>query len=602
MAPDRPLALAKKPDVQPLKLESPLLLQHHSPLTMTESPNRLAMIALHVLIWLFLALSFAEGLDLHQTEGMFNPVYRFRQSLAIASTRIIEGSWFNGYLADGAVMVYLRANGMPVLGTEYNGPVPVYPPWLALYKDGRRMDEIISGATKVTLNQDMAPDILHGSEIGVSDYMYFSFVMFGPKMSSMYYFYFLLIGFSTSIFLYSHSRSPPALYALALFMASHYFMVWYAGNEPLLQQVQNNRFFSVPSTIATAHLVIAAMARKPFSLRSAFPAALQTTILMFYFLCRTEVIWHVWLAGLVPVAVSIAPLGAFFRETFTRWRKAGRAAFALVRTRWWLSTRILTGATRESGTAAAALIRNKLWVSAVVLGLFMAVILHLRIAPDHRYREESGVHIIWHEIYTALISAHPKLRELYLDGYEPYGDNVGYHAVLEDLRARNDSTPSIAFIQDGKIYIDIMRNMGEYDSLMKPIVLRVLRNHPREAFEVIFIKMYDQYKIYEKRGVFTPANYPMTFAMAMAAALAYMGTRKHLLPKWCDIKLPACILALALAMSYAPISIATSPYNCGTLILWQMTLLAAITLPLATLIFTIPFYLLAPGRRTDDLG
>src|SRR5262249_46948495 len=101
------------------------------------------------------------------------------------------------------------------------------------------------------------------------------------------------------------------------------------------------------------------------------------------------------------------------------------------------------------------------------------------LAPDHRfYNSESTSHVFWHTLYVGLISTDPELTSRYGYGEDTYSDMMGYIAALHYLRGRNESPPEFAEVVDGVININIIRDTGAYDRVIRKVFFQVVAEHP----------------------------------------------------------------------------------------------------------------------------
>ena len=86
--------------------------------------------------------------------------------------------------------------------------------------------------------------------------IYFSFRLFGDKISSLFYFYYLVVAATCLIYVLQFRKSPFLLFLLVLFLGELYFLENYANSYGLqLKTVSNSRLFSglslVPATAST---------------------------------------------------------------------------------------------------------------------------------------------------------------------------------------------------------------------------------------------------------------------------------------------------------------------------------------------------------------
>ena len=84
-----------------------------------------------------------------------NPIYRWRESLAIALSRM-QAKPLHGYLAYGSISNYLNQHGLAIFGSEAR-PVPTDEERSALIHDGARMEKLIGEARQVPIDPSLPP-------------------------------------------------------------------------------------------------------------------------------------------------------------------------------------------------------------------------------------------------------------------------------------------------------------------------------------------------------------------------------------------------------------------------------------------------------------
>ena len=63
----------------------------------------------------------------------------------------------------------------------------------ALVKDGARMNRLMKEASEVAIDPNLPPVILQGNELGLVDYMYWAFKIYGININALVLFYFTLL-------------------------------------------------------------------------------------------------------------------------------------------------------------------------------------------------------------------------------------------------------------------------------------------------------------------------------------------------------------------------------------------------------------------------
>lgn len=502
---------------------------------------------------LLLGLSIYRSYATGQDRTMYVPPYRVRETLAIALSEM-RSPPLNGYLAYRSIRDYLAQHGLAVMDGEAS-PMPPLSDVLNLLYDGPAFEKLMRAASETPIDETLVPITLNGNDKGDAAYYYWAFTLFGLNINALLVLYYAIIGSSALLFFITFWRSPFSILLLMLYLIGHYYLVGYAA-EPYMGAVHNSRFFGVPALLPALHLLLLLLRRTRPTPATVAMAAVQTFFLMFFVFCRTQAIWQ----ALAIVSVGVAMLG--FRPLWHGLLHRGQRLAAL-----WVAGR---------GVWPASL---------VVLGL---VGLHLYV--DHAldryyYSTEARSHVFWHAIYGGTISASPELSKLLIGKDENrYGDNHVYEAVLADLRARHDASPAIAYVQNGEIMINAMKNMGVYDQLVRHVFFRVIVKHPWLVLKsFVYDKPHDQILLYKRLHAFDPKGYPLVLVVGIASVLLalFAGAEAPALRQIVSY-LPA--MAIVTLWSFATTMVSPSDVTAETLLYFIMlALLVAVYFPLAAL-------------------
>jgi hypothetical protein len=415
----------------------------------------LALIALNAL------LTYRLG----QHDRMYdNPVYRWRESLAIALSRMQDPP-LHGYLAYRSIRDYLAEHGLALVAGEAD-VLSTPEERRALTHDGRRMDRLIQEARHTRIDDTLPPVILVANELGEADFFYWAFRIFGLNVNALILFYYSVLLVSVALFFATFRHSPFSILLLMLYLAGHYFAIHYATIGHI-QTIHNSRFFSVLALLPSMHLLLLLLRQEPPSLLNVVAAAAQAFILFFMLFCRSQTFWQI-----VSVLASAA-LVVRFREIWA----------ALPRPRAWPAT--ISTLARET------------WPALLVAGGLVGYSWYATSAPDPRfYGSESKAHVFWHALYVGMISADRELTALYGYGQGTYTDSMGFLAVLHDLRGRNEAPPEFAEVVDGVTNINFLKNAGAYDQAMRRVFLEVVAERPWPVIRSFLIgKPIDQIRI-----------------------------------------------------------------------------------------------------------
>jgi hypothetical protein len=381
-----------------------------------------------------------------QSKMYDSPIYRWRESLVIALSRM-QPQPLHGYVGYGSILSYFTQHGLALIGGEAH-PLPTQEQRAALVADGARMNRLMKEASEVAIDPKLPPVILQGNELGLVDYTYWAFKLYGISINALVLFYFTLLLVSVALFFVTFRRSRFCLLLLMLYLAAHYFALDYAQTRAIIA-IQNSRFFPVLALLPALYLLLLVVTRARPTLALVAMAAVQTFILMFMVFCRTQTYWEILAIVLVAIAVTgLRPLRqALFRVS--QWPSAiGKSVYE----------------TWPAALAAAGVV--------VLLG-------YGGLAPDKAvYSAESKAHLFWHDLFAATVGADPRLYAIYGYNLPPFSDDLSYVAARRDLRGRNDGASPNAEVVDGVLDLDIWKSNGTYDAQMRQLYFRVVREHP----------------------------------------------------------------------------------------------------------------------------
>jgi hypothetical protein len=490
-------------------------------------------IGLLLLIGCILCLDLCHGLSLGQDRIGYHPIYRFRQSLAVAISRLHDPP-ASGYLAYGSVLNVLTENGFALFDDELGQHLD-QPASEALLNDGPRLDRIIGAAKDATIDTGAPPEIIRANELGLADYMYFSFRLFGDKISSFYYFFFLLVAVTCLFYVLQFRDSPFLLFLLVIFLGELYFLESYVRSYGVqLNTVSNSRLFSGLSLVPALHILLLLWQGPPLRAFTVAAVIVQSLIFAFLLSCRTELAWQVAMIAVVACGIGVSLL---LRRRHQKHRN--------------LIDRLAP-----------------LWPAAIFLVVVFAYSTVVSMSADRRYAMEPKAHIIWHEVMIGLLNNSVELRREYL-GDVPYGnrDNEVYTAVIRDLNARKDSSSPIALrLGDGQLTIELKRGWAEYDRLVRSLALRIIRDHPLAVLETVPAKIMDQISRYDNslKQSMGWGNLQVPVILIAAAALICMAAGGFTIGAEM-LGSAAGLIAIVLLFAAATPMIHPSPLSIGTL-------------------------------------
>jgi len=432
--------------------------------------RRFGCIGLLVLIGCVFCLDVFHGIQLRQDQTGFQPIYRLRQSLAIAISRMHDPS-LGRYLAYKSVVNVLNENGFAVWDFE-PGPHLDVARWAVLLTDGPLLDRIIKQAIDAPIDTSLPPDIIQANELGFADYIYFSFRLFGDRISSLYYFFYLIVAATCLVYILQFRNSPFLLFVLVIFLGELFLLENYARSYDMqMQTVFNSRLFSGLSLMPVLHVLFLHWQRQPANVFSVAGVIVQSLIFGFVLSCRTEGIWQVAMAAAVVCGCGILLV--------LQWRSRKRPDLSS-----WL---------------------RLLWPALTFLIVVWAYSTVISLNADSRYALEPKAHIVWHEILMGLLSTSPELRRDYLpDENLTYDDNIVYMAVDHDLKARDDaSSPVVRRLPNGDPVVDLAppAHWNDYEKLVRSLTLRIVLEHPLAVLETVPVKVEEQLRWFNHPAV-----------------------------------------------------------------------------------------------------
>jgi hypothetical protein len=493
-----------------------------------------AILALQLaFILLVFGLDFGHGILLGEYNIAFQPIYRLRQSLAIAISRMHAPS-AQGYLAYQSVVNSFNENGFAIFSSD-QGPHLDGEELGSFLTDTARIDRALQQARDASINSNLQPELIRGNELGYADYSYLAFCIFGTHIASFYYFYFLLLGLACSLFLMEYRNSPFLMFLLAVYLAGLFFLQNYAqsaGHQ--LSSLANSRMFDALSLLPAMHVLVATWRKTPPRLPTLVTVSGQAVILAFLVSTRTAVSWQVAMIVVASLVVMLTALSAKRRP----WR---------VR-----KVKLLTAA----------------WPCTLTLLFLVAHSAAIRMNADARYDEETGFHMLWHGVLSNILESNSKLQLLYVGNNEKYAeDEIAYDALVKDLNDRHDVSSPAAIIEgNGHITIDLARRSNRaFDQLARSLSLRIIFEHPLQVLSTLPKKASQQVSAYAQYGALRCKNLLGAAILAMLAGLIWLigGSRGI---KERDLASVAAVVAIVLGCSLIPPLIAPSGFSVGTLL------------------------------------
>jgi hypothetical protein len=503
-----------------------------------------------LLILLTFCCDFGHGIALGQYNIGFHPMYRLRQSAAIAISRMQEPP-LHGYLAYQSVIDTLNENGFAIYEND-KGRHLDQEGWSVLFKDPARMERAFQKAKDTAVDPALGHEMIRGNEVAYSDYVYAAFELFGLRMSSFYYLYFLLLGIACALFVIEFRKSPFLLFLLTTYLGGLFFLQNYAlsmGDQ--LATLANSRLFEALSLLPAMHVFLVVWRRVPLRASTLITTAIQSALLAFLVDTRFAAQWQI---------AMILATGAvlFFVGT---WRRRP----------WWLYWR------RE--------LRNGVWAAGVALVMIAAQMTQINLSVDASYKTETKYHGVWPTILAGLLESSAIQREYLgkvIGPISPIPDSVIEDAVNYDLTKRHDTSSPLAEVYEGRIVVSLPESgtdpesgWSEYERLTRTLAIKIARQHPIEVLAEFYTKAQYQIEIFRNRNAISFRNL-LAFLIFTAVGAALWLTRgagavtTHAVLKGIEAALVVLVFAAV------PPMIEPSNFSVGTLLSFLIAITIAI--------------------------
>jgi hypothetical protein len=283
-----------------------------------------------------------------------------------------------------------------------------------------------------------------GDDLGFVDYVQLSFLVFGHKIESLYYTYFLIFGVSAAVFLWTFRSRPALLMLLIITSVAQIFLFSSILLAPHnLRSIADPRFLSIMATIPGLHLGCLLLDRSPPSISNVASAIVQSIILVFAFWIRASAIW-------VILAVAV------FAGLITIWGLLKRRNE--LRRVWCL------------GILLAVLAVHTMWVM-------------MTIHPIYRSEGEISHHVFWHAVFSQL-QFHPRWNEKYAAFYDFAAiDELPPVAAKKYLLRHPPPHPEQVYLTQDRHYLRIAPS----ETYVRKAYFEFFANDPRFVLESMLI-------------------------------------------------------------------------------------------------------------------
>ncbi len=292
-------------------------------------------------------------------------------------------------------------------------------------------------------------------DIGIVDYDKIAFALFGFRVQSLYYLFFVALSVSASVFLLQYWRRPMAQVVLlcnlaAFWLELHTTMFTLTPHMPSLWGMRHGSTLAI---LPTWHVALLMAYRVRLSWSAAILGLIQIAIIVIAIRIRGSAAWTViFLAGLAAfLAVQ------FWRNAQLDERSVAKVAKAALK---WPFLLLLVG-----------LAANKLYTDA-------------KLHPAYFTDDIMPYHGAWHSAYLGIIAS-PTLLAATGDPNRTWGDAVGYAAALQYLRDKG-------FILTEAEYLSPWTGtykMRLHDNTMRAVYLDLVKEYP---FTTLGLYLYEK--------------------------------------------------------------------------------------------------------------
>jgi hypothetical protein len=283
-----------------------------------------------------------------------------------------------------------------------------------------------------------------GDDLGFVDYVRLSFLVFGHKIQSLYYTYFLIFAVSAAVFLWTFRSRPAFLMLLVITSVTQIFLFSSILLAPHnLRSIADPRFLSIMATVPGLHLGCLLLDRSPPSISNVASAVVQSIILVFAFWIRASAIWVILAVAILAGLITI--WGLLKRQNELR--------------RVWCF-----------GILLAVLAVHTLWVT-------------MTLHPIYRSEGEISHHVFWHGVFYQL-QFHPRWNEKYAASYDfTTFDELPRVAARKYLLRHPPSNPEEVYATKDHQYLRV----AAAEAYARKAYFEFFANDPRFVLESLLI-------------------------------------------------------------------------------------------------------------------
>lgn len=193
----------------------------------------------------------------------------------------------------------IKFHAIPVaISTLYQGHKHDYRGWrsteIPFQNDVLLTDEFIAQHIQAPVNKAQGHYYWVADDRGFADYVIAAFALFGPRMKSLYHFWFVILLLSATLFVLAFNRQVWAMAFLALLVLGIHSAVALLKLTPNLTALYEPRYLDVLALVPVYHMIFAAVCLKKEDLKGNLPYLLgQLLIFIFLYHARSSLGWEI---------------------------------------------------------------------------------------------------------------------------------------------------------------------------------------------------------------------------------------------------------------------------------------------------------------------
>jgi hypothetical protein len=384
------------------------------------------------------------------------------------------------------------------------------------FKNGR-LDELIGDLYRIKNVESEGVYFFPADEKGLQDFVSGSFLIFGPKISSFYYFYFLLLSASVACHIICFYNRPAFLAVSVLWLATLYALIPALPLTSEVASLLNTRIFGLLSILASLSLLCLLIDGDPLRPWRIPFFVFQALLVAFVVHTRNAEIWQVLTLVLAGAAALI--FAAFKTRSFNR------------------------SAVGVLAIAALCFLASQAWATS-------------RFAPEY-FGKKLTHKLFWHNVLIGFsVSNYFAKRH----GLELNDTSVLLHlAASPEGKGRDDifysGTLTLDFVgknpeitkPSSMSYSGMVRDFAGYEDLARQAALRMMKAAPWETVRLFF---FEKPRLFVRNAInaVLPGKFAVSDLKLQDQASALMSDKERI-AKRAYIRLPWPIAVLVVMLS-----------------------------------------------------